>query len=64
MPHPGELDQRVTVSRLTSTDDGMGGRAITWSTVATLWARVIAATGKETLNSDRIEATANYQNLY
>jgi SPP1 family predicted phage head-tail adaptor len=37
---PGWLRHRVTVESAAGSPDGAGGEAVTWDTVATLWARV------------------------
>ena len=55
-----ELDQRVTIRREVRTADGMGGSTLSWSTVATVWAKVRPMTGSEREHSDRLSAPANY----
>jgi SPP1 family predicted phage head-tail adaptor len=44
---PGWLRHRVSVERPTDTGDGAGGEAVTWSTLAELWARIEPVTAKE-----------------
>lgn len=56
----GELDQRVTLESSTMTQDGAGGAETTWSTYATVWAKVTPLTGRESERSDRREATSAY----
>lgn len=56
----GELDQRVTFLRETKVDDGMGGSTVTWTPIATVWAKVRPMSGTEREHSDRLNAQANY----
>lgn len=57
----GELDQLITIQREVRTADGMGGAAVTLSTVASdLWAHVRPRSGKELASFDRVEASALY----
>lgn len=57
---PGELDQRVAIVRETLTSDSMGGATVTTATVATVWAKVIARSGREREQADRLAAEAAY----
>jgi len=57
---PGELDQRITLRRLTLVDDGMGGSAETWADFAVVSARVRAGPGRESQQGDQIQAAAQY----
>lgn len=61
MLQPGALDQRVSVSRLTVTSDGVGGSVETWATIGTYWAKVKAVSGTENNQGDNISAVAEYQ---
>jgi len=54
---PGALDQRITLQRYTTTADGGGGVTRTWSDLATVWAGVMAKSGRESLEEGRINAT-------
>lgn len=45
----GQLDQRVTVERNTTTTDGWGGVVTTWAPLFTAWAAVEPLTGREYL---------------
>jgi head-tail adaptor len=38
--HAGELNKRVTIYRITGTDDGYGGTTKTKSTLKTIWAKL------------------------
>lgn len=53
----GDLDQRVTIQRATQTTGSMGDVSKTWATLATVWANVKSATGRERLADDRTMAT-------
>ncbi len=43
----GRLRQRVQIQQKVVTRDSFGGEAITWSTLATVWARVSPMSGRE-----------------
>lgn len=58
--HIGELDQRITIQRETLDDDGMGGQTVALSTVATVWAKVIARAGRERTQAGRLDAENSY----
>lgn len=45
----GDLDQRVTVERFTSTEDELGQPIETWAPLFTCWAAVEPLTGREYL---------------
>jgi SPP1 family predicted phage head-tail adaptor len=45
----GDLDQRVTVERFTSTEDELGQPIQTWAPLFTCWAAVEPLTGREYL---------------
>ena len=44
---PGDLTERVTLQSRTVAQDAYGQNAITWTDVATVWARVRAVSGRE-----------------
>ncbi len=46
-PGAGEMTDRITLQRAVETPDDGGGRAVTWSTIATAWARVTLLFGDE-----------------
>lgn len=56
----GDLDERVTFKRLTSTPDGEGGSTESWASVATVYAKVKPITGDESQQTMRTEATRRY----
>ena len=45
--NPGQLDQRVEISRFTSEPDEIGQMIETWATLATVWAAVEPQAGRE-----------------
>jgi SPP1 family predicted phage head-tail adaptor len=60
---PGKLDQRITFQQESRNDDGGGGVDVAWVNVAvnpTVWAKVKAKTGRESMGADRIEAESGY----
>jgi SPP1 family predicted phage head-tail adaptor len=58
--HAGKLDQRITLTRNTLTDDGSGGSTSASTTYATVWANVRPMSGLERERSQRTEATSDY----
>lgn len=57
----GSLDQRVTLQSLSATTDAGGGRVETWAEVATIWAKVTPASGRERLETGQLESPAKYR---
>lgn len=55
----GELDQRITFSRLTRVPDGIGGVTEAWAdlvSVPTVWAKVTPRIGRESMDQGRMNA--------
>ena len=50
-----ELRHRIVVQRLTNVSDNMGGFTTTWTTYATLWAKVEPVSASERLYQEKIE---------
>jgi SPP1 family predicted phage head-tail adaptor len=50
-----EMRSRVVIETLTLASDGMGGSTSTWSTYATIWARLEPRLGRERYFGQRIE---------
>ena len=48
----GRLNRRVTVERRTVVEDPLGGGAVTWVPLATLWANFRNASGSEAIRND------------
>lgn len=57
----GALNERITVTRVTLTSDGMGGNTESWSTIATLWACVKPINGRERSMAQQTESPRNYR---
>jgi SPP1 family predicted phage head-tail adaptor len=57
---PGELNQRITIEELTTTYDDGGGYSQTWTTFATVWAKIRGITGNERYTAQQIEAVTDY----
>jgi len=57
---PGELDQRVTVSRKTLTPDLLGGATQTFTDLKTYWSHVRPLSGKEIANYDGLQNEVLY----
>lgn len=53
-PSIGDLRHRLTLEQPIRTDDGGGGAAVTWQTVAELWAAVRPLSGDERLRADAV----------
>lgn len=56
----GQMDQQLKFQSESRTADGGGGAAVTWADVATVWARVVPASGREMVQADQVQATALY----
>jgi SPP1 family predicted phage head-tail adaptor len=61
MYRPGELNERITLQSKVYIPDGLGGGSLSLEPVATVWAAVRPASGGETENSERVEATTKYK---
>lgn len=60
-PGAGELNERVTIQRRSSTRDAMGGQIETWQVRATLWARVQPMSAGEQYRRQQIQAKADWK---
>lgn len=56
---PGELDKRVIIRREVETPDGYGGFELTTQDITTVWAKVTRKAGRESFDSDRVQASAS-----
>lgn len=56
----GELNERVSLRRMSLAPDGAGGQTETWAEYAAVWARVRPMKGQERQNAQRQEAAADY----
>ncbi|MFA5900726.1 MAG: phage head closure protein [Hyphomicrobium sp.] len=59
--HMGELRTRVVLEAPERADDGGGGAAVTWSTVADVWARVSPSGGGEAFELDRVAGKVSHE---
>lgn len=57
----GQLRSRIQIQSVSRSDDGGGGGAETWSTVATVWARVEAITGSEAFRAMQVAAGMSHR---
>ncbi|MFX4223539.1 MAG: phage head closure protein [Thalassobaculum sp.] len=57
----GDLTERVTFQRQVRVDDGGGGTEVTWQNVVTVDAQVRPLSGRERLQADQLQASANYR---
>ena len=55
----GELDRLIVIETPTEGQDDYGGRALTWVTFATVWAKVTPTRGRETVAADQVVAQAD-----
>lgn len=54
-PKIGALRHRVTLEEPVTSADGAGGRSVTWSAVATLWAAIEPVGAAEVTVADRLD---------
>jgi SPP1 family predicted phage head-tail adaptor len=55
-----ELDKRIVLEKPTITPNGQGGFTTTWSTVATIWARLLPTSAKEARQSEKETMTVSH----
>jgi head-tail adaptor len=57
--HAGELNKRVTIYRITGTDDGYGGTTKSKTTLKTIWAKLVYKGGDvDTQAGQRMQTTS------
>lgn len=56
MIRAGTLDRRIVIQTNTPAQDGYGEPVASWSTLATVWARYEALTGRERFVADQVAA--------
>jgi SPP1 family predicted phage head-tail adaptor len=61
IPSIGALRDRLTLESPSRADDGGGGAAITWTSVADLWASIQPITGDERLRADAVSGRVTHQ---
>mgnify|MGYP000022199681 CR=1 FL=1 len=52
---PGELSERVILQRRVVVQDAYGQSTITWTAIATVWARVRAVSGREFFAAGQVQ---------
>ncbi len=57
----GELQHRVTLQSPVETPDEGGGRTLTWTDTATVWARIESSAGKQLVRASELETQTNYR---
>lgn len=57
----GQLRERVTIQQQTTVADTQGGRAVTWDTLATVWARVESLSAREQLQAQSLGSRLAYR---
>lgn len=58
---PGELDQLITIQRKVNASDDMGGQGVdSWADLFDLWALARPASGRESVDYDRVQGEAKY----
>lgn len=57
----GKLNRQIKILRRTDAPDGMGGVTETWSTQATVWAKVRAVSSRERAYAGRIEEQVDFK---
>lgn len=55
------MDQRITLQRVTRTQDSYGGTVETWADLSTLWAHVKPLSGREVLDAERVSPVTRYK---
>jgi SPP1 family predicted phage head-tail adaptor len=55
--HSGELDRRITIQEFSESVDTYGQRVKSFSTLATVWSKVVERIGSESENGDMISST-------
>ena len=57
----GAMDQRITIRRVTRTQDAIGGTVETWADLATVWARVMPLSGREENDAQRVNPVTRFK---
>ncbi|MCI0546838.1 MAG: phage head closure protein [Candidatus Rokubacteria bacterium] len=61
MSRLSRLNRRLVLEAPERAEDGAGGADVTWSEVATLWAEVAPAGGREALRAEAVTAEATHR---
>lgn len=57
----GRMDERITLRRVTRTQDDLGGTVETWADLATVWAQVRASSGREESDGQRVNPVTRFR---
>tara|TARA_B110000444_G_C18800920_1_gene577412 strand:- start:94 stop:420 length:327 start_codon:yes stop_codon:yes gene_type:complete len=57
----GEFRNRVALQTLSQSTDGAGGYTSSYSTATTVWSKVEATSGSESMFGDQVRATQGYK---
>ena len=66
----GTLRKRVSIQSRSTALDSFGGQSTTWATIATVWAEIVALSGREVMlaQAERVEVshtiTMRYQPIF
>lgn len=58
---PGRMDERITIQRVTRTQDTIGGTTETWTDLTTVWAYIRPSAGAEALDGQRTNPQTRYR---
>jgi SPP1 family predicted phage head-tail adaptor len=58
---PGKMDQRITLQRVTRTQDSIGGTTETWADLLTVWAHIKPLSGREMMDAQRVTPVTRYR---
>ena len=57
----GTLRHRILIEAPSATEDAGGGRAISWTTFATVWAEIAQTGGRQLVRAGEVEPQTNYR---
>jgi SPP1 family predicted phage head-tail adaptor len=57
----GAMDQRITLQRVTRTQDSYGGNVETWVDLCTVWAHVKPLAGREVVDAERVSPVTRFR---
>lgn len=57
----GPLRERCAIQAESTSDDGMGGQTLSWSTSATVWARVTPIGGREQVQAQQVQDSVTHR---
>ena len=57
----GQLRERVTIQQPTRSTDAIGGATLTWSTLVSCWAEVVALSGGEGRQAEAVVSSVSHR---